>query len=228
MDFIDQYCERTAVGLWDEPLNAVSNLAFLFAAWLCWRRFAYARGGLDKSGTALMGLVGAIGVGSGLFHTFATRWSLLADVIPIAIFIHSFLYFALRRFFALSWQKAAALTAAYAVLAGGGAAWAGTEVLNGSAGYIPPMAALFAMGAAMHRRSHEHGVDLMVASGVFLLSLAFRTADMAACAALPFGTHFMWHVLNGVALYGVGRAYMLSAPGPMPAPSAQTVAQGGE
>ena len=30
--YIDIYCERTAPGFWDEPLNAVSNAAFLIAA----------------------------------------------------------------------------------------------------------------------------------------------------------------------------------------------------
>ena len=29
---LDHYCERVAVGLWDEPFNATSNLAFLVAA----------------------------------------------------------------------------------------------------------------------------------------------------------------------------------------------------
>ena len=35
---IDMYCERTDPGLWSEPLNAVTNLAFLVAAALLWRR----------------------------------------------------------------------------------------------------------------------------------------------------------------------------------------------
>lgn len=30
--YIDSYCERLLPGFWDEPLNAVSNLAFWLAA----------------------------------------------------------------------------------------------------------------------------------------------------------------------------------------------------
>lgn len=211
MEHIDLYCERTGPDVWSEPLNAVTNLAFLLAAWLCWRRYARVSGALDVTGTVLMLLVGAIGVGSGLFHTFATRWAMLADVIPIAIFIHAFLFFALRRFFALSYAWAVLLTLAFAVVANGIPFFSGGGELNGSEGYLPPMAALFVMGLAMHVRGHGQGRALMAAAGVFLVSLAARTVDMAVCQSVPFGTHFLWHVFNGVALYIAGRAYMLSS-----------------
>ena len=35
---IDLYCERTGPGLWAEPLNALSNLAFIAVAVILWRR----------------------------------------------------------------------------------------------------------------------------------------------------------------------------------------------
>jgi hypothetical protein len=34
--YVDGYCERVAPGLWGEPLNAVSNIAFLVAAVAVW------------------------------------------------------------------------------------------------------------------------------------------------------------------------------------------------
>jgi hypothetical protein len=37
-DPIDAYCERLGPGLWAEPLNALTNLAFIVAALICaWR-----------------------------------------------------------------------------------------------------------------------------------------------------------------------------------------------
>ena len=55
--FIDSYCERLLPGFWDEPLNAISNVAFWLAAWLVWQAwqhvqsadlaFASPRGGGD-------------------------------------------------------------------------------------------------------------------------------------------------------------------------------------
>ena len=211
MEHIDLYCERTSVDLLSEPLNAITNLAFLLAAWLCWRRYARVEGSWDRSGTFLMGMVALIGLGSSLFHTFATGWSMMADVIPIMIFIHAFLYFALIRFFGLSGFRSASLTAAYLLASYAIGELVGQTALNGSAGYVPPMAVLFLMGLTMRNRGHVYGVDLMRAAGVFAVALTFRTMDMAICESLPIGTHFLWHTFNGVALYIVGRAYMLSA-----------------
>src|SRR3546814_17694132 len=46
-------------------------------------------------------LLFVIGIGSGLFHTFAVAWAALADVIPVALFILLYMYLALRRLVAL-------------------------------------------------------------------------------------------------------------------------------
>jgi hypothetical protein len=32
------------------------------------------------------------------------------------------------------------------------------------------------------------------------VSLTFRAVDGPLCEVLPMGTHFMWHILNGVML----------------------------
>ena len=34
---IDLYCERLSPGIWAEPINALTNLAFLVAAFAAWR-----------------------------------------------------------------------------------------------------------------------------------------------------------------------------------------------
>ena len=217
--YIDIYCERTQPGLWSEPLNAVTNLAFLLAAWLCWRHYGQKGANLDKSGALLMGLVGLIGIGSGLFHTVATQWAMLADVIPIAIFIHAFLFFALQRFFGLNRIVSVAGVMGFLGLSGVVDVALPNEVLNGSGGYIPPFAALTAMGAAMLARNHPYSDHMLIAAAVFSASLTFRTVDMMACELVQFGTHFLWHTLNGVSLYLVGRAYLCSHTSHAPQPA---------
>lgn len=207
---VDIYCERTDPSLLAEPLNAVTNLAFLLAAWLCWRNYAHTTGSLDKSGTFLMVLVGFIGIGSGLLHTFATNWALLADVIPIAIFVNAFLFFAMGRFFGWNKVQSAMAVVAFFGLAAYVKNTIPNEVLNGSAGYLPPFAALTAMGIAMVRQGHPHADYLLYACAVFFISLSMRTLDQAVCSTVPFGTHFLWHTFNGVSLYLVGKAYFLS------------------
>ena len=42
----------------------------------------------------------------------------------------------------------------------------------------------------------------MLSAGLaFTVSLSLRTLDSELCTAWPLGTHFGWHVLNGLTLY---------------------------
>ena len=90
-DPIDAYCERTSAAYWAEPVNAVTNLAFLLAAWVMWRRTA----GLPL-GRALSAVLAVIGVGSWLFHTHANGLTALLDVTPILGFILIYIFAATR------------------------------------------------------------------------------------------------------------------------------------
>ena len=84
---IDAYCERIDPGFWSEPINALTNLAFLAAALWVWPR----TNGLPLA-RALAAILFAIGIGSFLFHTFATPWAALMDVVPIGAFILLYLF----------------------------------------------------------------------------------------------------------------------------------------
>lgn len=102
---IDAYCERLDATFWSEPVNAVTNAAFLVAALLAFRDWR-ARGQGDPAALLLIVIVALVGIGSFLFHTFATRWAALADVLPIALFINIYFCLALRRLVRLSWPFA--------------------------------------------------------------------------------------------------------------------------
>jgi hypothetical protein len=39
-----------------------------------------------------------------------------------------------------------------------------------------------------------------IGAGILALSLTFRSVDETLCDTIPFGTHFMWHILNAVML----------------------------
>ena len=60
--FVDGYCERLDVGLWAEPLNFITNAGFLAMALWLWPRVKLVAGA-----RALVVLLAAIGLGSGLF-----------------------------------------------------------------------------------------------------------------------------------------------------------------
>jgi hypothetical protein len=97
---IDLYCERLTPSFWAEPVNAVSNLAFLLAAIAAfdlWRR----AGKGDRAILALIAVIAAVGFGSFAFHTLATRGAMWLDVIPIGLFIYGYFLLAMRRFLLL-------------------------------------------------------------------------------------------------------------------------------
>lgn len=194
---IDLYCERTDASFWAEPANALTNAAFLIAAAaasLLWRR----AGGRDWPALALIVVVVAVGLGSFTFHTVATRGAMLADVIPIAIFIYGYLLLALRRFLHLSAGAAIAMVVGYAAGAQALSWLAPPRALNGSIGYLPALVAMVAMARVTHGRARR-GLELAVM--IFTMSLALRTIDLAACETFPVGTHFLWHLLNAAVLY---------------------------
>jgi len=212
------YCERLDGAFWAEPTNALSNAAFLIAAaaaFLLWRR----TGGRDWPTLALIAVVVAVGLGSFAFHTIATPAAMLADVIPIAAFIYGYLLLALRRFLGLGPLLAVIIVVLYAGLAQTLSALVPPEVLNGSIGYLPALAALLVVASATPsaRANGQPRRELGRAAAVFALSLALRTLDRASCAAIPIGTHFVWHMLNAVVLYILLRVAIVARQGDVPA-----------
>lgn len=207
---IDIYCERGGPHLWAEPVNALTNLAFVAAG--LWGLWQARRRGAGTYAEVLCWWVVAIGIGSGLFHTFANRLTMWADVLPIAGFTFAYTLFNLRRYLGMGWPRAILVFVAFYVAAGVLSAlvpeWL-REASNGSTAYLPALLALVFFGAWLVRAGHPAGWYNIGAAAIFVVSVGFRVADPLVCEALPLGTHFLWHVLNaallGVLLAGVAR-----------------------
>lgn len=192
---IDAYCERLGPGLWAEPVNALTNLAFVIAAAWAWRRL---RGQEAPLARLMAGVLAAIGVGSALFHTFATPWAALADTVPIGLFILVYIYAANRDFWGLGRWPALGLTALflpYAAVAAPLFSWLGS-----SSAYAPVPLLIAAYAVLLARRAPQTARGLGVGAGLLVLSITFRTLDMPLCGAVPLGTHFLWHILNAIML----------------------------
>lgn len=193
---VDAYCERMGPEYWAEPVNAVTNLAFLIAAAMMWYR---SRGIVMAQVLCLV--LGAIGVGSFLFHTHAQVWAGLADVVPIALFILVYLFAVNRDAVGLRTGTALAATAVFfpyaAVMV---PAFSLLPWLGSSAGYAP-VPLLIVIYAGFLRNNHpELARGIAVGAMILVVSLFFRTVDEPLCRDFPLGTHFMWHMLNGLML----------------------------
>jgi hypothetical protein len=220
------YCERGQdPSFWAEPLNAVTNAAFIIAAMVATRDYlALAPERRRVSALLLIALTYVIGVGSFLFHTYATRWAQLADIIPIGMFMLAYLGVLLRRLVRVNWVLVAVgLLVFVAAFRYAGTiqcpqgdllpitARAGARCLNGTVAYLPAFItlALATIGLALLR--HPAWKTLALAAGVFFVSMTFRTLDLELCELTAYGghlrgTHFMWHTLNAVTLYLLLRA----------------------
>ncbi|MEM7442737.1 MAG: ceramidase domain-containing protein [Pseudomonadota bacterium] len=198
-DFIDAYCERIGPEFWAEPINALTNLAFIVAGIAASIEAARAerRSRRDVAVWLLIALIFAIGIGSFLFHTFAVVWAAMADVIPIGLFILAYTYLALTRFARLAyWVGLIGVVVVIAMAFG----------LPGGP-YGAALAAMAAIGLYLtFRQRHPAGAILLWAAGTFAVSLTLRTIDEPLCESLHMGTHFLWHLLNGVVLYLVTHA----------------------
>lgn len=192
---VDGYCERLGPGYWAEPANALTNAAFLIAAVWMWGRV-----GADRMARALCVVLAVIGVGSYLFHTHANRLTGVLDVTPILGFILLYVYAASRDMLGLKdWQAGLCVLAFFPYAAASVPLWGMVPGLGSSAGYAP-VPVLILVYAFLMRGQPETSRGLAIGAGILVVSLAFRTLDEPLCAAVPLGTHFLWHILNGVML----------------------------
>lgn len=208
---IDAYCERTGPGYWSEPINAITNAAFLIAALIMWRRSQ----GVPLA-RLLCAILFAIGVGSWLFHTRATVWTSLADTVPINLFILTYLFAANLRFWHWPVWGAVLGTAAFIPYA-----MALTPLFHAlpfftiSDYYWPVPLLIGAYALSLRRRAPATARGLALGAAILVLSLIFRSLDGMLCTVVPMGTHWLWHVLNATMLgwmIEVYRRHLLATP----------------
>ena len=207
---IDIYCERLDVGIWAEPINAVTNFAFILAAIIMWIRCKNL-----VEGRVLAFLLFSIGCGSFLFHTFAQTWAAILDVTPILIFILTYIYAANRRF--LVWSKRMSITGVilflpYQFLVV--SILSSIQFFGSSAQYVPVAILIFFYSALLHKSKTNLSRELFVGATILSLSIFARTIDEPLCLIVSVGTHFIWHILNAIMLswmIEILRRHMLAA-----------------
>jgi hypothetical protein len=157
---IDVYCERIGPGLLAEPLNALTNASYLIAAWAAW--LLASRLGRPSAGVwVLLMLSVAVGIGSGLWHTFATPWAFVLDIVPIVLFLVWFFWLYLRSVAELPTPFAAAVIVAFLLTTYFAQSFA--DVLHGALAYTPALILLLVPGGVP--RSAFGGRPLLAAGG---------------------------------------------------------------
>jgi hypothetical protein len=222
------YCERgTNTELLAEPINALSNVAFLLAG-LIGLQLVLWRPAEERSTDhfLLPVLVLFIGLGSLAFHLYADQGTALADVVPIAVFMLVYLGFALNRFLGVPPGVTVLLVIGFIAIMAlvsqiqcspNAIGFFGPEVqdakpcLNGSVFYLPALGAMIVIGLLLHERGHKAAPWVLWAAAIFAVSVTLRSLDLSLCERVvidgrKLGTHFAWHVLNALALFLLLRA----------------------
>ena len=200
-DFIVSYCERTDWGLWQEPINLISNFAFIVAFFaLVYQIRQFKK--VSRIYYFFVSWVLVIGLGSISFHLLATPLAMWLDVVPIFSFIIVYLIWANKRILNRPLWLNLLIVAAFVSL---------TLLMDmkfkhiaaGTFSYLPAWLFLFIFTMkvwftfpSVFLRHH-----FLKALNIFSLALFFRCVDIPLCHFIPFGTHFMWHILNAILLY---------------------------
>lgn len=127
----------------------------------------------------------------------------LTLVVGVAVLAMAAWVFILRQLVGLPWAAALVWGAAYyagVILLSEAMTLFADELFRGARSYLPALFALFAIGLWLRSKRHPAGMWLIAVAGVFTISLTFRALDRPLCALYLTGTHWLWHVLNGVVL----------------------------
>ena len=175
-----------------EPVNLVSNGAFLVMAYWLWPRAQPGSGA-----RTLVILLAAIGLGSALFHSVAQRWAAVVDVTPILLFVLYYIYLANRQFWQLSRLLSLVGVALFFPYAAA-VLWVFKDIegLGSSLGYmpVPILIAVYAIG--LHRRFPQvarglwGGVLPLVCGGTFICAFGISNCRLAILHNLAAGHAF--------------------------------------
>lgn len=206
---LDIYCERIGPEFLAEPFNAFTSFAFFISAWLIWK-LELRNGKLSILLWSFIILTAAIGIGSFLFHTFATQWARYLDIVLILLFQFIFLWVYIRKVIKLKFIITLILLAIYVFFALYSREF--PHLLNGSLSYAPGFLLLLILGLYHYLNKKREETLLLVAFAVFTLSLICRTLDSLICPYFPIGLHFLWHILTAILVYLLARALILNLP----------------
>ena len=211
---LDIYCERVSAGWFQEPLNTWSNLLFPIAAfavlWYCRRRDDAPSFFLDKMRLLLCAEICGLGIASWTYHASGLALFSIFDSLMIVVFLSTATFALLVRGVALSRLQAVGGVGIVLVCMPLIAELPFVKtLLPGGGHYIPAISTLLVIALLIRRQANIVGSPALLRSAagiaaafaVMVLSLTTRTIDLPLCDEWTYGTHFLWHALNALALF---------------------------
>ena len=195
---MDFYCERTNQQIFNEPINAISNIFFIIVSLSLIKILKK-----NKSNNIYYTqpvLIFFIGIGSFLFHLAPNLITLYSDIIPIFLFSLSFIFLFNRDVINISHLHNAFLFFLFFILLLFITPKLNYEILNGSEFYLANYCFLTLYTIWLYIKKSDFFQLLFLGFIFFNLSIFLRTIDNHICDHISIGTHFLWHFLNAYLL----------------------------
>ena len=195
---MDFYCERTNNQIFNEPINAISNIFFIIVSISLFKILR--KNQSDKIYYVQPILIFLIGIGSFLFHLKPNLITLYSDIIPIFLFSLSFIFLFNRNVINISNLNSALLFILFFTLLLFITPKLKYEILNGSEFYFANYFFLAMYTIWLYFKKSDSFQLLFLGFIFFNLSILLRSIDNHICNYLSIGTHFLWHFFNAYLL----------------------------
>jgi hypothetical protein len=204
------YCETGHPWLFmAEPVNTITNAFIVLASILAFLQVRRAKIGWPPDIVILLFLLFATGIGSFFWHAFRTRLALAFDAIPGLLFLFVFTGVWIGRLFgrwagilgAIGLLLAATLSIVFSMWA-----FPGLRMLPPALSLAPAYATISVIGfflvwATVRRIGWTSAEIVSGALACAITAAVCRSIDLMMCGIIPFGTHFLWHILLSIAAY---------------------------
>ncbi len=209
------YCERSASGVWAEPVNLAACMVLLVVAWAVWRKAGdLSSGGADGDTWAAtfprrlaMGIA-VLGLAAILLHSVPSR--LTVGFILVVIVALMLMYFHAVNRWIVGLSPVVALVCTLLVLPFAAVSLPLVAVDKGASSSFAFVAIpVLLLGYAVLLRP-EHPATargFSVGAAITLAGIAARSLDAPLCDRFPVGTHFLWILAVSWLLWHLSRVY---------------------
>lgn len=194
------YCERgSSMDFFAEPLNAISNIAFILVGFGIYNLLRKNR--IQRvEYKAVLVLVILVGFGSFLWHATGTSYALILDVIPSALSFALITYIFLSK---LIGNKLLALLLVLLLLPLRFfiSSFATTDNISSLIRNLINATVFLVMIVLAFKKYGRIAFEGLGVLTVYILAITMRIIDGQVCSTFYVGTHFLWHILNALAVY---------------------------
>ncbi len=193
------YCENNTTFFFNEPFNIVTNLTFFISAFFLFRRKTFFKELKDPFLAIFFSMLVLTGIGSTLFHSYRSTFTHKLDAIPIYILFISLFYCTLRSISSKNISFLSTVGFIFSQVALANAVSRETLNLNGSINHLFTLLLFVVILSLLRNKVNikEGKISLYL----FFSAVIFRIIDIRVCESFLIGTHFLWHLFCGAAVY---------------------------